>query len=249
MNYLDLFPQLHFANEQEQKRLNEYCQTKGVYLHKQVYEALLHWESKTKVVSYEELSGLIRYDKTLRYGLYVYLSAAEEYLRAVVCEKLDVAKEIAEPLSCKILQYNQQKKEWIEETPLIEKKDFNHSHLYAATFSKHCGLHTLIQIVKMHKLVEREQDWDLVKELRNKVMHHNLLVLSHYTDRTHIEQEIASVEQASAALYRVLPNDGMRKSLNKAVNIGNFKDGDLGAMPNAKIMRLGRFENGVFTKI
>ena len=86
-----MFEKLTFASPREKEDFEKYKKLKGVYLHKQVYDILL--EANGGKVTYHELSSIIRYDKNLRDTLYIYLATAEEYLRALLCEKYDVAAE------------------------------------------------------------------------------------------------------------------------------------------------------------
>lgn len=72
----------------EQKDFEKYAKSKGVYLHKQVYDVLLTYN--VEQVSYYELSSVIRYDKNLRDKLYIYLATFEEKMRAELFSEYDV---------------------------------------------------------------------------------------------------------------------------------------------------------------
>ena len=92
-----MFEKLTFASTKEKEDFEKYKKLKGVYLHKQVYDILLEANGGENV-TYQELSSIIRYDKNLRDTLYIYLATAEEYLRALLCERYDVDE------SCKLFK-------------------------------------------------------------------------------------------------------------------------------------------------
>lgn len=73
-----LFPQIVLSEEKDEELFREHLVTKGVYLHKQVYDAILMYTGK-KTITYSEVSNFIRYDKSIRDKLYKYLSAAHSF--------------------------------------------------------------------------------------------------------------------------------------------------------------------------
>ena len=88
MIYNDVnFDKLIFENK-EMNDFKKFIKIKGIYLHKQIYDALLSY-NKDKV-TYYELSSVIRYDKSLRDILYKYLATFEEKLRSELFERYDV---------------------------------------------------------------------------------------------------------------------------------------------------------------
>lgn len=72
IDFHDIFPLLTFEKGEEQI-CRDNLQSRGIYLYKQVYVALCNWESNVKEISYEHFSNLIRYDKSIRDKLYIYL--------------------------------------------------------------------------------------------------------------------------------------------------------------------------------
>ena len=115
-----MFEKLTFASPREEEDFEKYKKLKGVYLHKQVYDILLEANGGENV-TYYELSSIIRYDKILRDTLYIYLATAEEYLRALLCEKYDVAED------CKL--FERHCSPYLMEA-LHDKEDATSSNLY-----------------------------------------------------------------------------------------------------------------------
>ena len=74
----------------EEETCRKYMETRGIYLYKQVYDALANWMPNVKEIKYKQFSNLIRYDKGIRDKLYIYLAAAEEYLRNIIFEELEI---------------------------------------------------------------------------------------------------------------------------------------------------------------
>ena len=91
-NDIDLkkvFPLITFESGEEEK-CRKYMETRGIYLYKQVYDALASWKPNVKEIKYKHFPNLICYDKGIRDKLYIYLAAAEEYLRNIILEELEI---------------------------------------------------------------------------------------------------------------------------------------------------------------
>ena len=102
-----------------------------------------------------------------------------------------------------------------------------------------------------------QSDIKEVRELlRNKVMHHSMLLLSCFTDRQDIEKEIKTLEKGVEALYRLLPTLELREGssvdgrisggLTQAINKSNYPDGDIMKKPYDNIICLHKFKDGRF---
>lgn len=63
---------------------------KGEYLIKQIYDVLLDANNSEKV-NWEEVLAVLKYDKSLRDEVYIFLASFEEYLKAELFRKYDVA--------------------------------------------------------------------------------------------------------------------------------------------------------------
>ena len=173
----------------------KYKKLKGVYLHKQVYDILLEANGGENV-TYYELSSIIRYDKNLRDTLYIYLATAEEYLRALLCEKYDVAAE------CKPFEHHCYK-------PLIEalcdKDDETSSNLYfklEPDFSALMDVCIDKGVISISKTTKQR-----IKDLRNSTMHHSLLIFGKATKPSALNSHFEALENRINALMQILPEE------------------------------------------
>ena len=190
-----MFEELTFTSPKEKEDFEKYKKLKGVYLHKQVYDILLEANGGENV-TYQELSSIIRYDKNLRDMLYIYLATAEEYLRALLCEKYDVVAE------CEPFEQHCYK-------PLMEalydKEEDTSSNLYLklepdfSTLMDVCIDKDLVSISKTTK--------QQIKKLRNSTMHHSLLLLGKATKLSDLSSHFEALERRINALIQILPNE------------------------------------------
>ncbi len=251
IDFHDIFPLLTFEKGEEQK-CRDNLQTRGIYLYKQVYSALCNWDVNVKEVPYKRFSNLIRYDKSVRDKLYIYLAAAEEHLRNIIFDALEIN---AAP--------NDTINECLDMAALRPRTDADketESKLYYYSYAKNFDFGFIAQIIKEFKLAQQYglnySDIKSIRVLRNKVMHHNMLLLSCFTERSDIERVIAEVESGIEALYRILPTKGLRDGsvkdgeisggLTQAINKSNYPNGDISNKPYDNVICLHKFANGGF---
>ncbi len=249
-----LFPLLKFDNEEEKQQFNEYMVTRGIYLYKYVYDTLRKWEPNVQEIKYVHFKNIIRYDKRLRDKLYVFLAAAEEYLRNIIFENIDIK-----------LESISKKRSKIDVSKLFPRDKDNRSadsNLYYYSYEVGLYFGAIEKVFRKFHLAEqndlKQSDITKVVELRNKVMHHNMLLLSKFSDRTSIEKEISKVEKEIEALYRILTTkelkngtsiDGKEKGgLSYEINKCNYKDGDITRKPYDNLISLHAFKNGRFLR-
>ena len=246
-----MFPLLKFENN-EMQLFRNYLKSRGLYLYRQVYDALSKWNGGVDEITYKQFSSLIRYDKSLRDKLYIYLAAAEEYLRNIIFEELEIdilptntTNETLNPNDLRIKAKGEQGKD---------------SKLYYYSYTKHFDFGLIVHIFEKFDLAQEyginQSDLTSVRVLRNKVMHHNMLLLSCFTEQSDIENAIAEVESGIEALYRLLPTQELKEGsvrdgkvcggLTQAVNKSNYADGDILKEPYNKIICLHKFVNGGF---
>ena len=201
-----IFEKLTFASPKEEADFEKYKKLKGIYLHKQVYDILLEANGGENV-TYYELSSIIRYDKNLRDTLYIYLATAEEYLRALLCEKYDVAED------CK--QFERHCSPYLMEA-LHDKNDETSSNLYSKLEPDFSALMDVCigkGIITISK-AEKQQ----IKDLRNSTMHHSLLILGKATTLSALTSHFEALENRIHALLKILPEEyqaGFIKSIEK----------------------------------
>jgi hypothetical protein len=226
-----LFPKLYFTNDSEKNTFNDYLEFKGLFLHKQVYEAFLLYQD---AVSYHELSTYIKYDKGLRNVLYRNLSAIEEFYRSRLINKYDIERELTDF-----------KKDVVKNGELVESNGST-SNLYNYTFCKSFDMYKLISMLSHVKLLTYREKTDLnrIRDFRNKVMHHNLLILSSHTSKDNIETEIREIEFICELIYNYLP-EPMRGAFQGNINKCNHITAN-NKVPNLEILCVREMSNGIF---
>lgn len=190
-----IFDKLTFASPKEEADFQKYKKLKGIYLHKQVYDILLEANGGEEV-TYYELSSIIRYDKNLRDTLYIYLATAEEYLRALLCEKYDVAAE------CKPFEHHCYKP--LTEA-LCDKDDETFSNLYfklEPDFSALMDVCIDKGVISISKTAKQQ-----IKDLRNSTMHHSLLMFGKATKPSALNSHFEALENRINALMHILPEE------------------------------------------
>lgn len=190
-----MFRKLTFASIEEKNEFEKYKKLKGIYLHKQVYDILLQVNDK-KNVTYYALSSFIRYDKNLRDMLYKYLGTAEEYLRALVCEKYDV------PSNCSV--FKAQKWEKLAELSHKKQEDATSNLFYKLELD----FSALMTFAMKQNLIHISEDAKKsIQKLRNETMHHSLLLLGKNHDLAQLDEHFKILEKRLNALLEILPEE------------------------------------------
>lgn len=210
-----MFNKLSFSNTTDE--FNKYKELKGEYLYKQIYDLLLELNNDS-FVTYKDLSSIIRYDKTLRDTLYIYLATFEEWLKALIFKKYDVAD------SSKIYK-SKNDVEILIENIIVNNNNIN-SNLY---YCFELDLGSIISFIDRVKMFEKEiiEKFDSVRKLRNKVMHHNVLICgkSRSLKEFNLNKELLKIE--INLLSEVLPEEyqkGFKKTINDLkCDVDNFK--------------------------
>lgn len=204
-----MFDKLKFANSEFEK----YKQLKGEYLHKQIYDVLL--EINKENVLYSDLSSIIRYDKSLRDKLYIYLATLEEFLKAEIFRKYDVDNQDTIYKKVKFLINNAK-----------AKTNNSESNLY---YCFELCLGGIITFIKKKQMYDNDyiNCLEKVRELRNKVMHHNLIVFGREKSIDRVMENLCDVKKMIQSLMYCLPDDykkGFLKSINDLVcDVNVFK--------------------------
>jgi hypothetical protein len=190
-----VFDQLTFASPKEKEEFEKYKRLKGVYLHKQVYDILL--EANGGGVTYHELSSIIRYDKNLRDTLYIYLATIEEQLRVLLLDNFDLkpnTPKFKQPPPTQTLC-----------EALLPKQDHESSELY---FKLQTDFKVLMETCVEKNIVSiSDEVKESVKQLRNNVMHHHLLIFGGAHNLKEAKDNFASIERKINALITLLPNE------------------------------------------
>ena len=189
-----IFEKLTFASPKEEADFEKYKKLKGIYLHKQVYDILLE-ANGGETVTYAELSSIIRYDKNLRDTLYIYLATVEEQLRVLLLDNFDLKPNTP--------KFKQRPSTQTLCDALVPKQYLESSELY---FKLKADFKVLMETCVAKKVVLISHDvMSLVKELRNDVMHHHLLIFGGAHNLKEAKDNFAAFERKIEALITLLP--------------------------------------------
>lgn len=213
MSIEERFPKL-IIDESEKDNFNKYVEIKGENLYLQVYIIL---SEKLGEVSYSNLSSLIRYDKNLRDCLYIYLANFEEYLRVRLFRKIRYDG------NDEIKSKNFRRLEF-------DKKDGS-EYFNFNTYNKfNLELGPTIELIEIHNLFEEDvEKFKFVKDLRNKVMHFNMVTLGDAVSLEQASDNMVELKKGIKALKECLPQAyqrGFTGDINKLIinkNIEDFK--------------------------
>ena len=189
-----MFEKLTYASLKEREDFEKYKKLKGVYLHKQVYDILLE-ANGGETVTYAELSSIIRYDKNLRDTLYIYLATVEEQLRVLLLDNFDLKPNTP--------KFKQRPSTQTLCDALVPKQYLESSEFY---FKLKADFKVLMETCVAKKVVSISYDvMSLVKELRNDVMHHHLLIFGGAHNLKEAKDNFAAFERKIEALITLLP--------------------------------------------
>lgn len=220
-----MFEKLLVENKDKFKK---YIQLKGLYLHLQIYDILLDLKNG-EAVTYYELSSIIRYDKNLRDKLYIYLATLEEKLRADLCTLYDVGSISIYKKSPKLVK------------DLIPKSNNEISNLY---YGLELDLGNLLDIYEDKKICDDEtlKLYENIRQLRNKVMHHNVLLFGNAKTKEEAIANIKDLTKKMQDLYISLPED-FRSGFEKDINYLNYDKDKPKYITNG--LCLGVMKNGI----
>lgn len=168
---------------------------------RQLYLFLCKYLSKDKdtKIKYSYVRDLIRYDKRLKDKLYIYLGTFEDWLKTLVYEQTNYS----------------------EEKSFYKSDEIDHSSFIEINTKENYDLKQLIEIIQ-NKDIESENisDFNKIRVFRNKVMHHNFLLLQ-YSKENKIESRIDWLKENVLLLKKYLPKDyqtGFLNDINKCKN-------------------------------
>ena len=160
----------------------------------EVYNILLE-ANGGETVTYAELSSIIRYDKNLRDTLYIYLATVEEQLRVLLLDNFDLKPNTP--------KFKQRPSTQTLCDALVPKQYLESSELY---FKLKADFKVLMETCVAKKVVSISHDvMSLVKELRNDVMHHHLLIFGGAHNLKEAKDNFAAFERKIEALITLLP--------------------------------------------
>lgn len=203
-----MFEQLIFSNDAEKLEFDKYVKIRGKYLFQQVYKYICNI-TKDKC-TYSALSSCVRYDKSLRDKLYIYLATFEEYLRAQLFDNYEIRSDFKyskkeKDYIIKIMAKNISKAEWKEDSRLYK--------MFKLDLGK------TIELVQEIKMFDEAKcrEFDDIRKVRNFVMHHNLLILGKEEKPEEVDENKKIIIAGIKALANNLP-EGYKKNFLKEIN-------------------------------
>lgn len=183
----------------------KYLKVRGYGVYQIVYQAISLFSGED-FVDFNDFKGLIRYDKRLRDNLYTYLATVEEYLKSDIWKRL---KYTGDKTITKLDDYTFQRLE-----PSIEF-DYNFFKHSSFNFSTICDLNDRFQ------LGYDKTDLSNIRLLRNKVMHHNFLLIDSHKEVTidEINNNTEKICLYLESIYKVLPqnwNESFKDNINNS---------------------------------
>lgn len=216
-------------SEKTRKKLEFWVERKGYFLYKQAAQIL--FEKNGSKTVYEEVASLIRYDKSLRDCLYVYLAAYEEYVRKELCDNFDIQ-------DTELLL-----KKDISKNVLINAKPYR-SKLFYQISEKHVDLCDLLKLAAIAHIEIDCEKAEAVRNLRNCAMNHSMICLGTAETLKEAIKNLETTKREIEALFALLPKQEYKTGLEKTLNNLNKVNAK-----NFTSINLGRMENGIFRKV
>jgi hypothetical protein len=219
-NYIDI------TSKEDRAQLEIWVRRKGYFLYKQAAQILL--EVKGSKPDYMEAASLIRYDKSIRDLLFVFLATYEEYVKKELCDNYDIKSD--ELFLKKKIEDN-----------LLVQADPRRSKLFFEMSRKHIDLCDLLKLAKKAKLCIDYDKAESVRKLRNRTMHHSMLCLGGAETKDEALANLKETKREIEALWYLLPDQIYKDELEKGIN--NLF---LAERPYFTRINLGRMNDGIF---
>lgn len=215
-------------DKEEQQNYERNLLVKGEYLIGQIYDVLLDANGGEEV-EWDDVVSVLKYDKALRDKLYIFLASFEEYIKADLFKRYDVA-------SRDIIYRKTNVKQLFE--AIFKKTNKEKTNLY---YCFELELGPMIELFKAKNIYDIEyiEELEIVRVLRNHVMHHNVLLLGRVTNYNDALKEIKKLEKQLETLYLLMPDYGYKQAFEKALN------DDIGRKYMKRLL-LGEMRNGIF---
>lgn len=199
-----MFEEMIFQSQEEKADFEKYRQLKGDELYFQIYRILAE---RTPKVRYATVRAYIRYDKNLRVTLYIYLATLEEFCKARLLDSFDVSVSRKYQRHC----YNELAKD------LISKSSDSESKLY---YGFQPDLSDLMHICSEKRVYQIESgDQKAIKDLRNKTMHHALILFGNAKTETELSDHFNALEKQLNAFANALPQEYCDGFLNEILKL------------------------------
>lgn len=183
------------------KNYEKYSRIRGQQLY--LFIGKYFFEINNERINYCYVRDLIRYDKRLKDKLYIYLGTFEDWLKTLIYQQTNYSID----------------------SGFYKSDEINHSSFMEINRIKpkiSYDLSKLIKIIENNKIqgLEIISDFNAIRVFRNKVMHHNFLLLK-YNDENEIESRTDWLKENLLLLKKYLPKDyqtGFLKDINNCKN-------------------------------
>ena len=187
-----MFEKMAFQNEDEKNDFEKYRELKGDDLFFQIYSILSHNKASVRYVT---VRAHIRYDKSLRDKLYIYLATLEEYCRAQLLNSYDVVHPHKYVSHCY--------KKLAE--ALVNKNVYEPSTLYYGFQPDFGDLMRICNEKGVCKIDNSSQK--RIKDLRNETMHHALILFGPAKTEQELFEHFDILEKRINSFVQALPPD------------------------------------------
>lgn len=155
----EFLSQIEFRDDREQKECLKYIELKGLRRHMSIFQYIK--DSGIDIPRYSMVAGYYRYDKRLRYQLFIYISMYEEYLRAKLGNSFDLGHNFP-PKEIKA----QRKTISYADSSTLEQQDLNE---LIETSKQYPGM--------LPELSEVDANMAAFRKLRNVISHQKFLMM------------------------------------------------------------------------
>lgn len=158
---------INCLNQEDAKNYKQYSPIRGVQIYKIIFRALYN-VNKDYDFSYSDLNAFVKYDKSIKDVLYTYLGTLEDFIRREIFDSFDLKTGIK--YQKRYLKYDEIKDKVIR----FDNTSNEVTELYSR-WSLMFG--DTILFMKNNNMPNHDYDkLELIRQLRNDVMHHGLLL-------------------------------------------------------------------------
>jgi hypothetical protein len=201
-------------SEDEKAVFDKYVRIRGIGVYFDTVSSLKLYDDENEKIKFDDFMGLIRYDKNLRDVLYKMLGSYEEKIKNILYSNFDL---VGSKFLMRVTEKNIKRIEYI---------DTSDNYGWNLMRKSKLDLGSINYIFKHYDFLfdsnsdDFFSDLDNVRELRNIIMHHKMLLIdqeSEVYDKTLIDVRVSKITRYIKSLYNLL-DEGQAKGLITAVN-------------------------------
>lgn len=200
--------QMQYNNNDELKDAYKYIHLKGMPQYQRIINYVKN-KFNIEIPHYSNIANIYRYDKRLRYNLYIYIGFIEEYFRAYIGNTYeDNELDLATTAS-----FLAKKKTYSSVSLTLEKLMFGE---LAEMVLKNKQIFN-----SFYDIENLRMNLNALRDLRNKIAHQNFLLEEKYKDCNVAGKVDNTLKNNILNLYQFLPKDyqnGFTKDINSCIN-------------------------------